>query len=501
MTSKNRTTPEHAGDLRPLPENPRTATPEALAALERSMERYGDLSGIVYNRRSGHLIAGHQRLKHFDPQADVVIAERLRRPNRHGTTATGYVVRGEERWTYREVDVDEQTELEMNVRANVAAGAFEPAGLASIVKGLRDRGSDLAVVGFTAAQLSALLGKGEASPVQEPPVPEPPAKPVSKEGQIYDLGGHRLACGDCRDNKLMRALLGELHGHVACVFTDPPYGVDYQGGRPIIVDNLKRDAFATMLSRAFEQHVLAARADAGFYIWHASETRRDFDTALLAVGLQERQQIIWVRSSLVPGGSDYQWTHEPCIYAVKAGSSPAFYGPRDQVTVWRFGSVAKDGTLYIVVGQGLVLSDGAGTELYLVGRAPKGKKLRHLRLSPAEPVHLTSAAGVETVWEVARESKPQHPTQKPVALAHRAILNSSRDGEWVLDGFGGSGNTLLAADMLGRHAALVEQDPAYCDVIRQRYADFKGDARWSPIGKLTPKARGTAKAAAASAGA
>lgn len=468
-----------------MPQNPRIVSPDALAALERSMDKYGDLGGIVFNRRSGHLIAGHQRLKHFDPAADVVIAERHAKPTRQGTVAVGHVVRAGERWPYREVDVDEPTELAMNVRANIAAGVFEKKGLAAIVQGLRDTGTDLATMGLDPAAVAALLGRGETSPVQEPPPLTPPTRPRSQKGKIYELGAHRLACGDNRDAALIRTLLKDVAP--ALVFTDPPYGVSYQGGKPIAGDQLRRDALAQLIAAAFRLALSYVQDTAAWYVWHASESRRDFDQALAAVGLQERQYLIWVKSGLVLGHADYQWAHEPCYYAAKAGEAPAYYGDRQQATVWRFAAVTPSGALQVVVGPGLLLSDGRGAQLFLVQQPPKQKKVRHLLLEPGETLYLTGGSSEETVWEAGREHAPQHPTQKPVALAHRAISNSTRAGEWVYDCYAGSGNTLLAAELTGRKAALVELDPAYCDVIRQRYADLVQDAQWSPTRKLTPK--------------
>lgn len=418
----------------------------------------------------------------------MVITNRHKKPTRQGTTAVGYVERAGERWPYREVDVDATVELEMNLRANIAAGAFDKPALAGIVDALRTAGSDLPTLGLTAAAVSALLGRGETSPVQEPPALEPPRRPLSKRGTVYELGPHRLLCGDNRDTKAVARLMKNGGGSisVALVYTDPPYGVDYAGGRPIAGDRLQGDALAKLIAEGFRAALPFVQETAAWYIWHASETRRDFETALAAVGLQERQYLIWVKPGLVLGHADYHWAHEPCFYAARAGQAPAFYGDRAQPTVWRFAAVGRDGTLQIVVGPGLLLSDGRGAQLYIVTNAPKGKKVRHLRVDAGEALHLASGAAEDSAWEVSKEHAPQHPTQKPVALAHRAITNSTRPGEWIYDNYGGSGNALLAAELTGRQAALAELDPAYCDVIRQRYADLVEDPQWSPSGKLTP---------------
>lgn len=445
------------------------------------METYGDLSGIVFNRRTARLIGGHQRLKHFDRERDVVITERFRKPNAQGTAAVGYLLRGTERWLFREVDVDEATELEMNLRANQPAGAWDPEGLRAVVLNLKSAGRDLDILGFDAQALQKLLAQGGAAAALEPPEAPVPAKPRSRAGTIYPLGRHRLAAGDCRNGKLVEKLLEGVDP--ACVYTDPPYGVDYRGGQPILNDQRRGDDLATFLTNALRPAVRRAKDTAAFYIWHADETRRDFDQALIAAGLQERQQIVWVKPAIVLGWGDYLSGHEPCYYASKAGLTPAYHGDRTQPTVWRLAALTPDGGLQVVIGPGVLVSDGQGTQVYVTTAPPKGKKVRHLRLADGQTLILGHDAG-STAWEFAREQQVVHPTQKPVALAVRALLNSTREGEWVYDAFAGSGNTLLAAEQIGRCAAIVEEDLGYCDVIRQRFADLVQDRQWSPTQTL-----------------
>lgn len=173
------------------------------------------------------------------------------------------------------------------------------------------------------------------------------------------------------------------------------------------------------------------------------------------------------------GHSDYHWAHEPCFYASKAGSKPAFYGDRSQSTIWR-ASMAQSKAVSTVVGPGVVLLDGAGGSLYITQRPPKGKKARQVRIAEAQTAFLQSEGGPNTVWEVARDFNYVHPTQKPVELARRAMENSSRPGEVVLDLFGGSGSTLIAAESTGRQARIMELDPAYADVIVARWEGFTG---------------------------
>jgi hypothetical protein len=147
-----------AGDLAPHPKNPRTISPEALERLGRSMAAYGDLSGLVFNRRSGRLVGGHQRSRYLDPAATITILERLERPSPVGTVALGYVELDGERWAYREVDVDERTERAMNLAANAHGGRFDEFELAKALAELSAGGmEDLGLVGFGRADLEKLF--------------------------------------------------------------------------------------------------------------------------------------------------------------------------------------------------------------------------------------------------------------------------------------------------------------------------------------------------------
>ena len=189
---------------------------------------------------------------------------------------------------------------------------------------------------------------------------------------------------------------------------------------------------------------------------------------MTAAGLMENQYIIWVKNGIALGHADYQWAHEPCFYASRAGVKPRFFGDRAQHTVWR-ATTSEDGYAATTLGNGLVLTDGTGGKLYLAEKEPKGKKMRYVRMTPGQVLSIIQEDRGNTVWEVARETGTLHPTQKPVELARRAIENSSQPGEIVLDFFGGSGSTLLAAELTGRRCYSTELDPVYCDVAISRY--------------------------------
>lgn len=325
--------------------------------------------------------------------------------------------------------------------------------------------------------LGAIAGADDAEPNDQDNEHEQPLPPMSKLGDLWLLGGHRLICGDATDGPTIDRLMdGEK---AAMVHTDPPYGVSYetQSGNFAMIKNDDKthdELYYKLLLPAFNNYRRHTIEEAAFYIWHASSTRRDFEDAMTAAGLMENQYIIWVKNGISLGRADYQWAHEPCFYASKAGVSPNFYGDRAQHTVWRV-TTRQDGQMMTVLGSGIVLTDGTGGKLCITDKPPKGKKMRYVRMEEGKPIDLFQEDRMQTVWEVARETNTLHPTQKPVEIPIRAIENSSQPGEIVLDFFGGSGSTLLGAELTGRRCYSTELDPVYVDVIVSRYVTQTGN--------------------------
>lgn len=325
-------------------------------------------------------------------------------------------------------------------------------------------------------------------------------KPFSKIGDLWHLGNHRLICGSATDAATIDRL---MDGHKAqLVHTDPPYGVSYktQSGKFDMIandDKTHDDLMSELLIPAFKNYMRSTVDDAAFYIWHASSTRRDFEDAMIAAGIMEKQYIIWVKNAPVLGHADYQWAHEPCFYAEKAGHQAKWCGDRSQRTTWNAILRDADGMATTLTG-GVVLTDGTGNKLYLTDKIPKGKKVRYVRLSEGRSICLYQESRENTVWEVARESKTVHPTQKPVELPIRAITNSTEAGDLVIDFFGGSGSTLIAAEMAGRVCYTTELDPRYVDVIIKRYIKVSGketvsverDGREIPLDEIREVAAG-----------
>jgi len=274
---------------------------------------------------------------------------------------------------------------------------------------------DLDLLGFDKDELDALLNviEGTDGLTDEDAVPEVPDEPKTKLGDIYILGNHRLMCGDSTSIDAVEKL---MDGNKAdMVFTDPPYGVDYDGGhatdkRRTKLDN---DDKTLMYAGALPIAYMVSKEGAALYLWFADRFAKDVLTALEECNYKVRTWIIWNKNLAQFGaiGAQYKPKHEPCIYAFKKGHAPYWNGPNNEVTV----------------------------------------------------------------WDVKRHSKNEfHPTQKPVELPERALENNSKAGDIVLDLFGGSGSTLIAAEKIGRMARLMELDPKYCDVIVKRWEDFTG---------------------------
>lgn len=461
-------------ELKPAAYNPRRISETQLAALGRALREFGDLGGIVVNTTTGNLVGGHQRVKHLDRSWTIT---KTTIQDTTGTVARGYVDTPWGRLDYREVAWPALKEKAANLAANKHGGDFDLGKVGDMLGELGAAGLDLDLTGFLGRERVQLLEKSAANRGEDD-APAVPTKAVTKLGDLLELGEHRVVCGDATDVKAWARLRAAGASEAAVVFTDPPYGVSYQaksGAFGVIEGDRKRgEDLLKMLVGAFKHAVKAARATAAWYVWHASSTREDFAYALKAAGLRENQYLIWAKPGVVLGHSDYRWAHEPCFYASQADHKPDFYGDRAQPTVWRFARHHAD-AVATVVGSGLLLQDGRGGGLYVLPRAPKGKKARALRLEEGQAAVLAGGTTeAETLWEVGKDHLYQHPTQKPVELARRALENSSQRGQVVLDMFLGSGTTLIGAELTGRRCFGFELDPKYADVIAARWEKITG---------------------------
>lgn len=265
-------------------------------------------------------------------------------------------------------------------------------------------------------------------------------------GDVWELGRHRLMCGDSTKEADVAKLMGGEQTDL--LLTDPPYNVDYQGGTKdkmkIANDNMDDVAFVGFLTAAFNCAIQAMRPGAAFYVWHADSKGYEFRTALKEVGLTLRETLIWVKNALVLGRQDYQWRHEPCLYGWKDGAAHYFVDDRSQSTV----------------------IEDAGVDYR------KLKKDELLKLV----LQLTDVSVPNTVIYEDKPTKNDiHQTMKPVKLMARLIKNSTKQEQLVLDLFGGSGSTLIACEQINRKCFTMEYDPKYCDAILDRWEKLTGE--------------------------
>jgi DNA modification methylase len=332
-----------------------------------------------------------------------------------------------------EVEIAPVVVLELNdARARLLAqtlnrtrGSDDPQAYARLLEEILQGFERVEVASFlpeTEATIDHFLrGYGSATSDSEPPPFELPAEPTSQPGQVYELGEHRLLCGDATDPEQVALLHADYSASL--LLSDPPYGVG--------VDHSWRDEVRQPAGSARSGKLLNDdRADwreayrltdaPVAYIWHGAVQAGLVGAGLEAAGFVLRQQIIWVKEIHALSRSHYQWRHEPCWYAVRKGASAAWQGGRKQTTIWEAASP--------IAGFG---SGGSGEDLVTA-----------------------------------------HPTQKPLELFERPILNHTRPGELVYDPFAGSGTSLIAAAKHDRRCLAIELDPAWCDLIRARYEQY-----------------------------
>ena len=244
-------------------------------------------------------------------------------------------------------------------------------------------------------------------------MPEVPEAPVTVLGDVWLLGKHRVMCGDSTSIDAVEKLMAG--GGADMLLTDPPYNVEYTGktkdALKIQNDSMGDDDFRQFLRDAFVSADSVMKSGSVFYIWHADSEGYNFRGATHDAGWKVRQCLIWKKQTLVMGRQDYHWKHEPCLYGWKEGAGHLWAADRKQTTILEFDRPSRSG---------------------------------------------------------------EHPTMKPVALFEYQMLNNTKGGDIVLDLFGGSGTTIIAAEKNGRYGYLMELDPKYCDVIVQRWQEFTG---------------------------
>lgn len=426
-------------ELKPAKYNPRKITQSQLDALGKSLIVFGDLSGIVYNQRTGNVVGGHQRLKCI-PLDAIIEKINLSKISKTGTISEGNIIFNGEKYVYREVDWDESKEKAANIAANKHGGDFDDQLLTEVLCALREAEFDLNLTGFNQREVDKLL-QFEGGITDDDQIPNISENSITGNGDLYSLGNHYLLCGDAtKKEDVGRLMNGKKAG---MIFTDPPYNVNYIGrgkktNRKIENDDQTEKSFCVFLEKVFYNYKNILSQSGAMYCCYASKTHRQFEDSLNKSNFEIRNQIIWVKLLASLGWGDYQWKHEPIFYCHLKGNNLLFYGDRKQYTIW----------------------DEKKTDKEL------------LKIIKSEIIRQED--GVSTVWRFGREHNYSHPTQKPIQLVEKAIFNSSERNDIVVDLFLGGGSTLIAAEKTGRICYGMEIDKYYCDVIVKRWEDYTG---------------------------
>ena len=414
--------------LIPYARNSRTHSDEQGAQIAASIREFGFTNPVLVDNGGG-IVAGHGR---------VMAARKL------GMAEVPTVNVGWLNEQQRRAYVIADNKLAMNA-------GWDMDLLKAELADLKIEGFDLELLGF-GDQLTdildpQLLDKGK-DPDDAPPVPE---KPESAAGDVWIMGPHRVCCGDSTSVADWDKLMGSEKADVC--WTDPPYNVAYESklAGKIKNDSMGDEKFLAFLTDAFVALGTALKPGAAIYVAHADTEGYNFRAAFRQAGFKLSGCLVWKKDSLVLGRSDFQWMHEPILYGWKPGSKHRWYGGRKLTTVQEWGgdpvTQRPDGTYQIVVGDRVLTVSG-------------------------------DAKIEETLSSVLFHEKPkrssEHPTMKPVALVERMLKCSARSGDLVVDAFGGSGSTLMAADRLGMSARIMELDPKFVDVIVRRWQDYTG---------------------------
>jgi len=399
------------GDLKPWGKNPRK-NDGAVASVADSIKRFGFAAPIVARAEDHQIIAGHTRWR---------AAQKL----------------GLDQVPVRLVDLD-PADAQLLALADNKLGEiaeWDDEQLAQVLEQLKLEGADLTVTGFDDAEVAQLLGalhSDDLADVEEPPLPAPPKKPQSERGEVYQLGPHRIMCGDSTSaDDVLKLMAGE---HAALCATDPPYLVDYDGdNHPQSFERVKKgkdnnkswdayidpsssvEFFSSFLRVAIEHALVENPA---FYQWHASRRQALVEAAWTENELLFHQQIIWVKPRPILTRSHFMWQHEPCFYGWIEGKPPTKRPP--------------------------------------------------------------ASGDCTSVWTIDGESDGIHPTQKPLEIFTRPIGYHTDAGALVYEPFSGSGSQLIAAAKTGRRCFAMELAPEFVDVARIRWTNFARAAGIDP---------------------
>ena len=381
-------------NLKPADYNPRKnlkPEDEEYQKIKRSITEFGCVEPIIINSDMT-VIGGHQRLK---------VLKEL------GYEEVECVI----------LDLDKNKEKALNIALNKIVGEWDNAKLEELLAELNETDIDMDITGFSFDEIDDMLkdiiGSKEDDFDAEQALNEI-EEPITKSGDIWILGNHRLMCGDSTKQEDVLKLMNKQEADM--ILTDPPYNVDYEGktseALKIENDNMNETEFYNFLLDSFKNMYDVIKNGGSVYVFHADTEGLNFRNAFKSCGFKLAQCLIWVKNTFVMGRQDYQWRHEPILYGWKEGAGHYFTDDRKQSTVLEFDKPNRN---------------------------------------------------------------TEHPTMKPVDLLIYLIKNSSKEQNLILDLFGGSGSTLIAAEQTNRICYMMELDTKYCDVIIKRWEKLTGN--------------------------
>ena len=376
--------------LVPYANNARTHSAEQVNKLRSSLREFGFINPVIIDRDYG-VIAGHGRILAAKEEGireiPCVFADHL-------------------------TEAQKKAYIIADNRMAMDAGWDEEL-LRVEIEALQAEAFDLSLTGFDEKELSDLFKDDADVHEDDFDVEAELEKPViTKAGDVWTLGRHRLVCGDSTKAETFALLMGDRRANL--VITDPPYNVNYEGSAGKIKnDNMADDAFYQFLLAAFQNTETVMADDASIYVFHADTEGLNFRRAFADAGFRLSGTCIWKKQSLVLGRSPYQWQHEPILFGWKKKGRHQWYTGRKESTIWEFDKPKKNG---------------------------------------------------------------DHPTMKPIPLLAYPIMNSSMSNTLVLDPFGGSGSTLIACEQTDRSCCMIELDEKFCDVIVKRYIEQVGSS-------------------------
>lgn len=363
---------------------------EEYQKIKRSITEFGFVNPLIINKDMT-VIGGHQRLK---------VLQEL------GYTSVECVI----------VDLDKQNEKALNIALNKISGDWDTEKLESLLQELQLEDFDVSLTGFGSDEVDDILSDLVETKEDDFDVDQAVneiEEPVTKVGDIWILGRHRLMCGDSTQKEDVMRLMNNLDADM--ILTDPPYNVDYEGktqdALKIVNDKMDNNEFYNFLHIAFKNLYDFTKEGGCIYVFHADTEGLNFRNAFINAGFKLAECLIWVKNTFVMGRQDYQWKHEPILYGWKEGAAHYFINDRTQSTILEFDKPTRNA---------------------------------------------------------------EHPTMKPIDLLVYLIKNSSKENNLIVDLFGGSGSSLIAAEQTNRICYTMELDPRYCDVIIKRWETLTG---------------------------